>query len=228
VFDVSVTALTGAAALTLLWMVFVRPSPPRPETTSIAEVELPKAPISLDKAATLGSSAATVGIIEYSDYQCPYCRTFELDILPALVAEYVDSGKVLLAFRHFPLQQIHPLATSAAEAAECARRQGSFWEFHRSLFKEQALDRSSLDRLIAKLDADVEGYKTCRTGDASTAVARDVDEAKQHGFRGTPGFLIGRLVNSRLSVTARITGAKPAAEFRRHIDRALASNEIVK
>jgi protein-disulfide isomerase len=99
-----------------------RPAPP-----------LPTEPVSLDGAALKGSSSANIAIIEYSDFQCPYCAKFVRDTFPLLNRRYIETGKVLFAFRHLPLDNIHSLAHRAAENAECARQQGKFWEMHDAL-----------------------------------------------------------------------------------------------
>ena len=84
-----------------------------------------------------GDANAPVAIIEYSDFQCPYCRKFYEDTLPTLIKEYVDTGKAKLVYRHFPLE-FHPAALVSAQASECAAEQGKFWEMHDAIFTEQA------------------------------------------------------------------------------------------
>lgn len=86
----------------------------------------------------LGKKSAKVTIVEFSDFQCPFCKQFFTDTLSQLTKEYIDTGKVKLYYRQFPLTSIHPNAQIAAEAAECANEQGKFWEFHDILFTNQA------------------------------------------------------------------------------------------
>ena len=86
-------------------------------------------------AATKGEGSGTVTLLEYSDFQCPFCARAKPTV-DQIMQEY--QGKVLLVYKHFPLKQIHPLAQKAAEAAECARDQGKFWEMHDKLFDKQA------------------------------------------------------------------------------------------
>src|SRR3989304_1908007 len=88
---------------------------------------------SLDDDAVLGDKNAPVTIIEFSDYQCPFCRKFWTETLPSIKSQYVDTGKVKIVFRDFPLTSIHPSAQPAAEAAECVREQGgdkAYFEYH--------------------------------------------------------------------------------------------------
>ena len=84
----------------------------------------------------LGSAQAPVTIVEYSDFQCPFCRSFFDGAYPELKKEYIDTSKVRLVYRHFPLS-FHPLAQKSAEASECAGEQGKFWEMHDAIFYEQ-------------------------------------------------------------------------------------------
>lgn len=87
----------------------------------------------------LGSSDAKITIIEFSDFQCPFCESFFMSTYPELKKNYIDTGKVQFAFRHYPLTSIHPNAQKAHEAAECANEQGKFWEYHDKLFQTQAV-----------------------------------------------------------------------------------------
>jgi protein-disulfide isomerase len=85
----------------------------------------------------LGNEKAKITIVEFSDFQCPFCERFFIDTLPQLKKEYLDTGKAQLTFRHFPLTSIHPNAQKAHEASECANEQGKFWEYHDLLFQTQ-------------------------------------------------------------------------------------------
>src|SRR5262245_41540414 len=87
----------------------------------------PLVPVSLEGAVTRGDKSARVAIVEYSDFQCPFCIAFTRDTLPDLEKLYVDTGKVLFAFQHLPLENLHPSALLAAQFASCASRQGKFW-----------------------------------------------------------------------------------------------------
>ena len=101
----------------------------------------PQAPqpvkISLDDDPIRGDPDAPITIVEFSDFQCPFCARFHLQTLPLIMEEYIDEGKVNLVYRDFPIQSIHPNALPAAVAAECANEQGRFWEYHDMLFEKQ-------------------------------------------------------------------------------------------
>lgn len=102
-----------------------RPAPP-----------LPAQPLSISDAVVKGSERAKVVLIAFSDFECPYCSRFAKDTLPVLDEKYVRTGRVRVAFRHLPIESIHPTAFKAAEASECAREQGRFWEMHDRLFDQ--------------------------------------------------------------------------------------------
>lgn len=96
--------------------------PSRPVESGEAAVPIPSLPVSLEGAAIKGNASAPIALIEFSDFQCPYCAAFARETLPQLEAMYVGSGKVLVAFRHLPLPTIHPFSRAAAEAAVCNRQ----------------------------------------------------------------------------------------------------------
>lgn len=98
---------------------------------------LPSSPVPLAGAHLKGSPDAKIGIIEYSDFQCPFCGVFARETLPEFTRQYIDSGKVLLAFQHLPITTLHPLAVDAAVAADCAGEQGHFWAMHDSIFSSK-------------------------------------------------------------------------------------------
>ena len=129
-------ALIGAS-IAILWSVISRPrAATRPTIRTAAEPSLPREPITIQGAAQKGSLSAPLVLIVFSDFECPFCVAFTRDTLPKLTAEFVDTGKTLLVFRHFPLQQIHPRAFDTARAAVCAGIEGKFWPFHDEAFKD--------------------------------------------------------------------------------------------
>ena len=110
----------------------------------------------------LGRRDAPVTIVEFSDYQCPFCRQFVTTTLPALKSTYVDAGKLRWVFRDFPLDQIHPNARKASEAARCAGEQGKYWDMHDLLFQnQQALAAEQLPTYADRLGLDRAAFGTC-------------------------------------------------------------------
>lgn len=158
-----------------------------------------------------GNVKAALTIVEYSDFQCPFCQRFAPTLQKAL-DEYKD--KVRLVYRHFPLDSIHPYARPAAEASECASEQGKFWEYHDALFARQ--DELSNDfwvKLAGDLKLDVNKFKSCfDTGKYKQRVETDSQDAVAKGGRGTPYTIIG---------TTPISGALPYESIKQVIDQAL-------
>jgi len=162
-----------------------------------------------------------IQIIEYSDYQCPFCGRVEPTI-EQIKATYGD--KVELSYKNFPLESIHPNALNAAIAAECARKQSDtmFWTYHDTLFKNQdSLDIASLKKFAAAVGLDTTKFNTCLDNKETEATVRaDMAEATQHGVQGTPSFwikdelVVGALPydNFKTTIDAKLSGkAAPAA-----------------
>lgn len=177
-------------------------------------------PADVDDDPVMGDSDAPVTIVEFTDYQCPFCSRFFTQTLPELKKNYIDTGKVKLVVRDFPLS-FHPFAQKAAEATECADEQGKFWEMHDALFAKQAMwsAGASVDETFAQYASDlklnVETFKTCLSSGAMAAeVNADLAEGSAAGIDGTPGFwVIGEDGKG-----TQISGAQPYANFAAAID----------
>lgn len=182
---------------------------------------LPKQPLSLLGAATKGQPSAKVAIVEFADFQCPYCTRFAVDTLPRLEKEYVKTGQVLMAFRHFPLDPIHPFARKAAEAAECAGQEGKFWDMHDRLVSGGAnLDIAFLRQAATQSGVNLLRFDKCVAGEQAAKVNADVEAAQQLGFGGTPSFAIGVVrADRRVDVKAILFGAQPFDAFRAEIEK---------
>jgi protein-disulfide isomerase len=164
-------------------------------------------------------------MVEYSDFQCPYCGAVGRDIMPALRREYVEAGKVMFVFKHFPLV-VHPLARGAASAAVCAGQQGKFWQMHDRLFAQPAkLNDEDMRASAGQVGLDLNLYDSCRAGTESRKlVEADASEAEAFKLTGTPTFFFGRIgSDGRVRATAVLSGAKPIVGFRSILDRLLAS-----
>jgi len=174
--------------------------------------------IGVDDDPALGSPDARVLMIEFGDYQCPSCRMFWKDVEPRLKKDYIDTGKLKLVFRDFPLTQIHPEAMLAAMAVDCAGEQNKYWEYHDKVFREQYNKGDDIIRFKAvdlkkwakdtKLDPakfdqclDSEKYKN--------EVLKDRMDGEAAGVQGTPTFFInGRVMG----------GAQQYPEYKKLID----------
>src|SRR3989344_896455 len=187
---------------------------------------------SLDDDAVLGKKDAPVTIVEFSDYQCPFCRKFWTETLPQLKSTYIDTGKVKLVFRDLPLASLHPMAQASAEAAECVKEKGgdtAYFKFHDKLFEEQnIIDSGSATGAVTKTAvytnddfkswAKETGYDIAScldSGKYKNEVLKDVSDAQAAGFQGTQGFLI---MKSGESSGTPLKGAYPIDSFKQIID----------
>lgn len=182
-----------------------------------------KVEVSADNDPFLGPEDAKVTIIEFSDYQCPFCRSFWRGTLNQIKSEYIDSGKsVKFVYRDFPLSSIHPLAQKYAEAAECAGDQNRYWEMHDKIFQEQdklgqgtisSYDIGDIKRWAGELGLKTQEFNQCLdSGKYAEEVKKDFDEGAAAGVGGTPTFFI----NGRATV-----GAQPFENLKTIIDQEL-------
>ncbi|MHB8878813.1 MAG: thioredoxin domain-containing protein [Myxococcaceae bacterium] len=164
------------------------------------------------KGPSRGPENAKVTIVEFSDFQCPYCSKAH-DTVEEVMQAY--AGKVRLVFRHFPLE-FHKLAPKAAEASLCAHDQGHFWDYHDALFKnQQKLEIADLKAQAAALGLDAAKFDACLDGGAkAAALQEDMAAAKKVGVTGTPAFFINGV---------SLSGAQPIEEFKKIIDAELAA-----
>ncbi len=206
----------------MLWSTLVgqRVPPPAQRPPSLS---VPKQPIPLEGAATKGTWSARVAVLEYSDFQCPYCVRFARDTLPALVSSYVDSGKVLFAFKHRPLEAIHPLAVTAASATVCAGKQGLFWEMHDALFRAPKLTSEMIRAQAEAIGARAKDLDDCLKSQVDDQVRAEGVEAETLGFRGTPTFVIGQLTTDKTLIASTVvSGARSLVEFSKTLDAEIA------
>lgn len=148
--------------------------------------------LSFGEAATRGSADATVVLLEFGDYQCPFCASFARTTLPLLERDYIVTGKVRFVFMNEPLA-IHPRSQPAAEAALCAARQGRFWAMHDWLYENQTtFDQANVAEYAGRLNIEPGALEACvRTHASAKQVKKDAELGYQLGVSGTPTFLIG-------------------------------------
>jgi protein-disulfide isomerase len=167
----------------------------------------PKVEVAYDPKRLRGNAKAPVMIVEFSDYQCPYCHQIEPTV-KSLLAKYGD--KVSFSYRDFPLSAIHPYAMGAAEASRCAEEQGKFWEYHDQLFAASKLEKDDLIGYARNLKLDDKQFDSCLTSEKYKAdIDKDEQEGRNAGVNGTPGFFINGVF---------VNGAKPESEFTGIID----------
>jgi protein-disulfide isomerase len=161
---------------------------------------------------SIGPENAPITIVEFSDYQCPYCRRWHDQVYQSLLNAY--PGKIRFVYRNLPLTSIHPEAFPAAEAAQCAGEQNAYWPFHNKLFSSDSLGNSVYIQYARELGLDLSSFENCLSEHKyKEAVQADLDFAVQLGARSTPTFFINGLA---------IVGAQPLDVFKQVIDKELA------
>jgi len=180
--------------------------------------------INLDGAPFLGDKDAKITMVEFSDYECPFCGGYFQQTFSQLLDEYVKNGKVKYVLRDFPLESVHALASKAAEAAHCAGEQDKYWQMHDRLFNDQhSLDPPDLPRHASILRLDVPRFKECLNGKYAATVRESVEEGKKAGVKGTPWFFLGLTDSNgqRLKVVTHIEGSRAYSVYKEAIDKLL-------
>jgi protein-disulfide isomerase len=180
------------------------------------------ATISLGDRPLLGSTGAKLAIIEFSDYQCPYCARFTKTTYPRLEQEFIKSGKVRYTMLDFPLAN-HQFAFKAAEAAGCAASDGKFWEMHHLLFEnQQRLQPEALPNYAEQVGLDRKSFEACLSEGRKEQVDAGLEQARSVGVSATPTFLIGWLADGgKVQVKEMIRGAKSYEDFERVLNKML-------
>ena len=181
--------------------------------------------VTVKGAPALGHASARLTIVEFSDYQCPFCRRHSSQTLPELVKEYVKTGKVRYVFRDFPIASLHPQAQHLHQAAHCAGEQGRYWEMHDRIFEDQRTDAKDLVASARVLGLDGLRFERCLAGGVHAAkVAQGIADGEKARVRGTPTFFLaftepdsGPIRPQRL-----VVGAQPYTVFKQLIDGLLA------
>lgn len=170
--------------------------------------------LKLDGGFSLGSSDAPITIVEFTDYQCPFCRQFESTTLAELRKRYVDTGAVRFVVRDFPLVAAHPDAMRAAEAARCAADQDRFWPMHDLLFGDPTkLSPADLLDSAKSLKLDADAFGSClKSGKHALEIQNDLQVASALQINGTPAFVIGKAKADELSGSI-VIGAQPLSVF---------------
>lgn len=171
---------------------------------------------------SLGNPEAPVTVVEFSDFQCPFCRRLYIQTLPQLKEKYIKTGKARFVYRDFPLTSIHGMAQKYAEAGECADEQGKFWQMHDMIFEKQEargngtisdFNIGDLKAWAREIGLDGTAFDNCfDSGKYADEVQKDLNDGQTAGVTGTPGtFVNGRLVQ----------GAVPYAQFEAIIEEEL-------
>jgi hypothetical protein len=170
----------------------------------------------------LGSASAQVVLVEYTDYQCPFCKRFHDETLPELKKRYIETGKLRYEVRDMPLS-FHSYAMSAAIAAYCGGQQEQFWAIHEALFQSQvALSAAKVRQIALGFGLSAGQFDSCTANSASRQyIESNIAEATRIGISGTPGFILAKKGNGSLAGTL-ILGAQPITVFIAKVDEMLA------
>lgn len=162
---------------------------------------------------SLGPEDAEIVIVEFSDFQCPYCQRFHEETFPDLLAAY--PGKIRFVYRNFPLPpSMHPDAMSAAVASLCAGDQNAYWDYHGKLFSNSTLNEETYIQYATELDLNVEEFTAClSSGKHDDFIEQDMEFSSNLGVQSTPTFFVNGLA---------IVGAQPLSSFTQLIDKELA------
>lgn len=173
-----------------------------------------RAHLHMEGAPMIGSKTAPVTLVEFSDYQCPFCQRFYTQVYSELKKDFIDTGKVRFYSRDLPLDQIHPNAMRAAQAARCAGDQGQFWALRDIMSAHpESLDMTNLIADASQVKINPDAFKTCvETGKYKDAVQGDLLEAMKIGADGTPAFVLGKSTPDGVDGEL-IVGAQPYSVF---------------
>lgn len=193
---------------------------PAEEAASGQRVEAPTtAVVSIGESPVLGNKEAKVAIVEFSDYQCPFCARFHFDAYGKIKEDFIDTGKILFVHKDFPLP-FHEDAMPAALASRCAEDQGKYWEMHDLIF-ESGNDLGEVEKIAEKTGLDLQAFRECmKDEDRLALINADLDDGRKAGVRGTPTFVIGKIMNGTVSGEV-LPGAAPYAMFRDRLNSLL-------
>lgn len=182
----------------------------RPHYPVTVALHAPRIEVASDGEPAMGADGAPVTIVEFSDFQCPYCRQVQ-PTLKRLMTEY--EGKVKLVFRDFPLRNIHPQAQKAAEAAQCAAEQHKFWPYHDKLFAATSLQMDDLKKYAHELELNVEQFTACVDSNRHAGgIDADMQAGQNAGVNATPTFFVNGFP---------LSGAASYERFKEAIEAAL-------
>lgn len=189
--------------------------------------QVTKGVASVDDDPILGDKNAPVTLIEFSDYECPFCKRHFEQTHQELVKKYIDTGKVKLVFRDFPLSFHEPMASKEAIAASCAKDQGGdkkYFEFHDEIFKRttsngNGLDDAKIQTIASDLKLNINTFTSCLSNTAKAdEVKKDIADGSAAGASGTPTFLVGKSTSDGKIDGDLLVGAQPFAAFQAVID----------
>ena len=170
-----------------------------------------------------GAHDAPVTMVEFSDYQCPFCKRYFSTVFPAIKKEYIDTGKLKYVFRDFPIPSLHPEAQKAHEVAHCAGEQDRYWEMHHILFQNaKDLSVDALRRYAREAELDGDKFNEClEAGRYASRVQEEMADGRKVGVSGTPSFVIGPTGSGDTITGTVVIGAQPHDRFKQVIESSL-------
>ena len=179
-----------------------------------------------------GNKNAKLTLVEFSEFQCPFCGRHVRETYPQLDKDYIQTGKVKYVFRDLPLESIHKNAFKAAEASHCAGEQNKYWEMHDRLFANQnSLEPAMLTAHAQAVGADTKKFQACLdSGKYAADIRKDIAEANKYGITGTPTSVIGLTQpgDPKIKVLKVIRGAQNISAFRETLDGLLNEKPAVE
>lgn len=229
---VSITILMHGGIIKVGKVVTAPTTPPAQAPSQPAAAPAPaNAKVSVDDDPVLGDKNAKVTLIEFSDYECPFCKRHFEQVYPSIKKDYIDTGKVKLVYRDYPLPFHDPMATFEASAANCAREQGgdsAYFKFHDEIFTKtksngNGLTKDQIYQIASDLGLNQASLKACADSEKyADEIKKDVTDGSSVGVSGTPSFFIGKSDQSGSITGQNIVGAQPYANFKAIIDVELA------
>ena len=227
ILDLVATLTMTAAALTVMGVALFSSggragggAPRKPPVEAVTGLTLTIAPEQV-----VNKGARTV-LVEYTDYECPFCARYAIDTYPEIRRRFVDTGDVEYVTRNFPLERLHPSAFKASEAAECARDQGRYAPMRDVLFAHQrTLAQVDFAQQARTLGLDVAQYGGCLNGRMRARIEAEQADGNRLGITTTPTFLVGRIrADGHVTLVTRVTGAQPYDTFKSVIEAAMRAN----
>lgn len=226
--DVFVTAAVGVAAVLVIWRNLNEPASARDTSrkppSAFEDLASLNLKTSIADAPSVGNDSAPVVLLEYSDFECPFCARYASETFGLINSEFVSTGGVQYIFRNYPLERIHPSAMKAAHAARCAHTHGKFMEMRTHLFElQKTLAQMDWRQTATEVQLDPDRFAACLEGAQNTDLVAERREGARLGVVSTPSFLLGRREKGKdVRLLTRITGAQSFGLFKEQIQRAIA------